>query len=318
MSIEGELLRERQQRLKLLREDPHGWNDWRKADPNTKPDLMEEDLSDLTLNGYDLHGANLYKANLSKTLLVGANLTGADLTSANLSRSVLTMADLSNADLSEATLAGAYLGRANITSADLSDANLRDSELIGVNLVRACLVRADISGAHCGGADFTDANLNLVRWDKRKMRGRYRGIRGIDSSFGNAIFKRAAADQDFLDTLEDHWRGTWRIYLFRIWGLLTDYGRSVPRVMLCALVIATMYGIAYSLYPDILSYASGKNITWFTPFYFSIVTYTTLGFGDVFPTTAFAEILVSSEVILGYLTLGLLLALLAEKVGRRS
>jgi hypothetical protein len=34
------------------------------------------------------------------------------------------------------------------------------------------------------------------------MRGYYLGIRGLDPCFGNAMFQRAAADQDFLDTLE--------------------------------------------------------------------------------------------------------------------
>lgn len=58
--------------------------------------------------------------------------------------------------------------------------------------------------------------------------------------------------------------------------------------------------------------------TWFTSFYFSIVTYTTLGFGDVKPATLIGEIIVSTEVILGYTTLGLLLAVLAEKLARRS
>jgi hypothetical protein len=43
-----------------------------------------------------------------------------------------------------------------------------------------------------------------------------------------------------------------------------------------------------------------------------------LGFGDVFPTTVAGEIIISTEVILGYLTLGLLLSVLAEKLARRS
>ena len=58
--------------------------------------------------------------------------------------------------------------------------------------------------------------------------------------------------------------------------------------------------------------------TWFTPFYFSIVTYTTLGFGDVKPKTLAGELVVSSEVILGYTTLGLLLSVLAQNIARRS
>jgi hypothetical protein len=51
---------------------------------------------------------------------------------------------------------------------------------------------------------------------------------------------------------------------------------------------------------------------------FSIVTYTTLGFGDVRPATLAGEIIVSSEVILGYTTLGLLLSVLAQSIARRS
>ena len=56
----------------------------------------------------------------------------------------------------------------------------------------------------------------------------------------------------------------------------------------------------------------------FTPFYYSIVTYTTLGFGDVTPKHWFGELVVTLEVIFGYLTLGLLVSILANKVARRS
>ncbi len=77
-----------------------------------------------------------------------------------------------------------------------------------------------------------------------------------------------------------------------------------------------LYGLIYSHWPEMVNY--GRPPTWFTPFYFSIVTYTTLGFGDVVPATVTGEVVVSTEVILGYVTLGLLLAVLAEKLARRS
>jgi hypothetical protein len=149
-----------------------------------------------------------------------------------------------------------------------------------------------------------------MQWRLRAMRGCYLGIRGLDSCFGNALFKRAAADQDFLDTLEAHLKGTRGMALFRAWGLI-DYGRSLPRVA------AAIYGVIYRIFPHILDYKDSAN-TWFTPYYFSIVTYTTLGFGDVRPATLAGEIIVSSEVILGYTTLGLLLSVLAQSIARRS
>jgi voltage-gated potassium channel Kch len=87
---------------------------------------------------------------------------------------------------------------------------------------------------------------------------------------------------------------------------LIDYGRSLLRVAAISFGLAAIYGAIYRIFPHVLDYKDSAN-TWFTPYYFSIVTYTTLGFGDVRPATLAGEIIVSSEVVLGYTTLGLLL-----------
>lgn len=106
------------------------------------------------------------------------------------------------------------------------------------------------------------------------------------------------------------------MFLFRAWGLI-DYGRSLLRVAAISFGLAAIYGTIYRIFPNILDYSSSAR-SWFTPYYFSIVTYTTLGFGDVKPANLAGEIIVSSEVILGYTTLGLLLSVLAQNVARRS
>src|SRR5436189_17359 len=89
---------------------------------------------------------------------------------------------------------------------------LRESSLTGANLSRADLDGADLSGANITGANFSLANLSNTQlsdvvWRLHAMRGQYLGVRGLESSFGNALFKRAAADQDFLDTLQAHLKG---------------------------------------------------------------------------------------------------------------
>ena len=50
---------------------------------------------------------------------------------------------------------------------------------------------------------------------------------------------------------------------------------------------------------------------WFAPFYFSVVTFTTLGFGDCAPANIPAQLVVMTEVIFGYVMLGVLLALIS-------
>jgi len=148
------------------------------------------------------------------------------------------------------------------------------------------------------------------------MRGYYLGVRGLDWCFGNALFKRPAADQDFLDTLEAHLQDSHGMALLRVWGLI-DYGRSLFRVAAVAFGLVAIYGAILSIFSHILDFKDSAN-SWFTPYYFSIVTYTTLGFGDVRPATIVGGIVVTREVILGYTTLSLLLSVLAQSIARRS
>lgn len=56
----------------------------------------------------------------------------------------------------------------------------------------------------------------------------------------------------------------------------------------------------------------------FTPYYFSIVTFTTLGLGDVTPLGLAGEIWLAIEVVLGYIMLGGLISIFANKFARRS
>jgi Ion channel/Pentapeptide repeats (8 copies) len=326
--------------LTLLKQGSAIWNKWlceqRAANERFRPDLEmanlsgwdlgEANLSKADLGGADLSRADLTKAELNEADLNGAKLNYADLGRSNLQRAMLQAADLSAAQLSRADLSMAYLGGAKLSMADLQNANLSGAFLLGAKLdgallegadfSRANLEIADISGATVRRADFTEAQVTSIRWDPARMRGKYQSIRGIDSCYGNALFKRAAADQDFLDTLEDHWGETWRRFLFRAWGWL-DFGRSMSRVAAFGFGVATSYGAIFSTWRNLLDFSGSAN-TWFTPFYFSIVTFTTLGFGDVKPKSVIGELLASSEVIVGYITLGLLLAVLAEKLARRS
>jgi hypothetical protein len=153
------------------------------------------------------------------------------------------------------------------------------------DLREANLTGANLAGALLGGADLGKANLSRANLTDAILGG---------SDFGGA-------------------RG---IALFRAWGLI-DYGRSLLRVAAISFGLAAIYGAIYRIFPHVLDYKDSAN-TWFTPYYFSIVTYTTLGFGDVRPATLAGEIILSSEVILGYTTLGLLLSVLAQSIARRS
>lgn len=285
------------------------WNAWRatEAGASARPDLAGADLANAKLIGADLGGAHLTNANLQGAKLMGAYLWGADLTNANLMD-----ANLSGAHLWVADLTNANLRHANLTNANLMNGKLTGAKLAGTNLTGTILVEADLSHAQAAS----------IKYDRKRMRSHYRGAL-VATMDGDPIFKRDAQDQVYLDAREDDSRRSpWRRFLFRLWGI-TDFGRSLGSVGVFSLVVVLAFGSVYLadyFYLKQLFHFRSPTLgaTALTPFYYSVVTFTTLGFGDVYPKHWMGEVIVMAEVILGYLSLGLLISVLANVVARRA
>jgi hypothetical protein len=319
------------------------WNSWRSQNRSHRPNLTDVDLSDRDLTGIDLSELDLAGADLYGTNLSGANVKMAKLAGADLSDCVMVDIDLYKADLTGAFLTGANLSGAYLVESALDRADLRGAQLVGTNLTGASLrssnlSQADLSNATLDDADVLEADfshatlsnvslfgLNYGTW--RSMEGRYFAVRGLSTCYGNALFVRDAEDQDYLDTLRlsaehlpDGRAKSMRLLLLRSWKLI-DYGRSLAKPALIAIVLSAVFGVVYTLDLRLdwgLMDYSGSSESWLTPFYYSLVTYTTLGFGDITPQHWLGEIIVIVEVVLGYMTLGLLLTILSNNVARRS
>jgi hypothetical protein len=110
-------------------------------------------------------------------------------------------------------------------------------------------------------------------------------VASIHVSATESLCETRLADQDYLDALEEQWSSRWGRFWFWVWGL-TDYGRSFMSVIIFASILIFGFGAVYSHWSHLTATAPDMHPTHFTPYYFSIVAYTTLGFGDVRPTRA--------------------------------
>jgi hypothetical protein len=309
--------------IDILYEGVEAWNEWRRKNPGERPKLAGEDLSEMDLTGVNLGEADLTDAELFQTDLSEANLKMATLRGADLSGADLSGAALYKAELADACLRGTKFRKTDLNEADLSGANLNEADITGANLTRA-----DITGANLRNANLAATNLTAMKdGGFREKRGRYYGIRGLDSCFGDPLFVRDAKDQDYLDTLEvaidetpSTGRRRWKRFWFSAWSLI-DYGRSLGKLALGAFFVTMFFGVIFHL-DSIFGWQffefPGSVDSPLTPYYFSIVTYTRLGSGGIIPTHWVGEIVLVCERILGYVTLGLLLSILANKVARRS
>jgi hypothetical protein len=89
--------------------------------------------------------------------------------------------------------------------------------------------------------------------------------------------------------------------------------------LILAEIFAIVFGLFYYFNP--ISFKSEViSFSWpgISLLYYSAVTFTTLGFGDIVPKIPILQIIVMLEVILGYIMLGGLISILANKLARRS
>ncbi len=312
-----------------------GVRDLRGVDLSSQ-DLAGVNLAGLDLSGADLQGADLARAKLFKTNLSGANLSGANLEGAeltgaildgarlehaNLTRAGLGMASLKKAQMFECILQHATLTKSDLQEADLRCANMesarvREAILSKADFTNAVLRKADISKCNVHKAAFTDvdmreANLSGI-WDFTSANWVGADMRGVDFS-GAYLLRRFAMDQNYIKEFRESSR--WSGYVYYIWWFTSDCGRSVGRWLAIIGVLALIFA---GLYTQVdLEYGIHED-SWFMPLYFSIVTMTTLGYGDVLPTSTASQIISMIQVLISYIMLGGLLSIFSNKLARRA
>jgi len=302
--------------------------------------LIGLDLSGLDLSGYDLSGADLSRADLSRTRLMAANLRGTVLFEANLTDSVLLSADLTganlsacnadhagfeSADLTDATFFSASLRGATFIKAtlqgtdlratDLQHARLRDADLRNTDFSRSNLQHADLEGSSVDGATFVDAELPHAR-----LRGlcgytaaNWIGADVHDINFTGAyLTRRTIMDQNYLH--EFRIQSSTNRVIYWLWWVSSDCGRSFLRWGAWIIILVMLFAFLFTFVA--LDY--GEYPTYLSSVYFSVVTLTTLGYGDVVPVSPVAQVLAMIEVVFGYVMLGGLLSIFANKMARRA
>lgn len=106
--------------------------------------------------------------------------------------------------------------------------------------------------------------------------------------------------------------GTWILYAI-LWAV-SGFGQRFLRFVVSAAVVVSVFAGLYSLSEDI-GCRSGNIVSDLgNSFYFSIVTISTLGFGDLSPHSFSGKILVGCEVVIGYFLLAIVVTLVSERL----
>jgi len=293
-------------------------------------DLSTIDFSGCNLSCFNLSGTSLFMTNFTDAELYQVNLSEADASAANFTRANLTEANLTKTGLGQANFCEANLFSANLTLATLTlahfeKADLRSSELIQARLHEANLHEADFTGANLSGADLAGSTVTNCEFRNCDLQDSHlHGIVGFKKATwigvdirqvnfaGAYLVRREIADQNYLDEFRKQSPFHEKVYV--LWLYTSDCGRSASRWGILVLVLILFYATIYNF----VSIDFGGTETWYSPIYHSIVTMTTLGYGDTFPQSVVAQIVVTSQALLGYGMLGGMLAIVSNKLARRA
>ena len=299
-------------------------------------DLTNANLSDVSLSGADLSSADLSDASVRI-----ADLSGVFAQNANLSYADFEKSDLSDANFTDANARGAVFEAANLTRTNFFGADLTGSDTYGAVLSDIQINRKTQFGKHYTYALDSDDPVDVdgsspTAWDK--ARWTYRQAERLARD--NALPERA---REYYVTRKNVRRREYR----RLGGLanryrwakavvswaVMEYGENPRRVVGFSLAIILGFGVAFPFFGGMTSgetqsavpYAFDPITTGSIPLpewlvvllanlYFSGVTFTTLGYGDIQPATPAVEVMATVESFLG----ALLMALLVFVLGRRT
>jgi len=322
------------------------WNEWRKKNPDKDVCLDGAKLQGCHLkNANFIHGRVFYEREgreidySGQIYLREGDLRDVDAKKAwfgcaHLEKTCWWHANARNADFHGAHLEGAKLGVSKLDRCQFSDTYLMDATLTSSSLCGAKFLKSDLRG--CGARSAIVDGSTQVWECKVNQRTDFSGVGvhqiRIDSATKQLLqynIRRMNWERWYP---KQPWYLRWTVRKF--WQI-SDYGISTKQIIKTffqwALIFAAIY-LAWGLIdyhlvglkddPGIVNnlfVLKGEQETvspWLVPFrslYFSIVTMTTLGFGDMYANAhsflrgLFGHTLLGLQVLLGYVLLGALI-----------
>jgi uncharacterized protein YjbI with pentapeptide repeats len=205
-------------------------------------------------------------------------------------------------DIRGVRLVGENLSGVNLNKIDFYGANLEDSVFSGADLTNSWLSESNIRGTDFSWAKMDGVLIDNVDFDHRT---RFGGVNITTINFTLAtLLHDLAVSQQRIQHLEQR-----HPILAKFFRITCDYGRSFERFLVCCFSTILFFSLLHALIPNTLNVRGFWN-----SFYFSITIFTTLGYGNIHPISTLGRIFVITEVSVGFLMLGLLVAILARRI----
>ncbi len=275
------------------------------------------EIQDLNEQKKDLSNFNLDQAQLENIFLVDAKMENCNFSKANLKNASMYGANLKGSNLFKANLENANLKNANLEHVNLLGANLSGTKLENVNWGKNYKIINELEAEKAT----KNGDLKLSKQKYREAEEIYRSIKismqsqTLGDETGQFFIREMIAKRKQFNKFSTARIGS------KIIELTTGYGEKLSNIVftVIGIIIACMflYGIEGISYGDkVVGFFSAD----FSPlstlgnlFYFSVVVYSTVGFGEMLPIGPIGKSVMVFEGIMGGLVLAILIIALYKK-----
>ena len=267
-------------------------------------------------------------------LLKGANLENVNLVNHGGKPYQLIRSDLNRANLHRAHLYHADLSGCNLLKANLSGANLHFTDLSDCNLL---------------GVNFKAAKLDEVYWGNMLLQERlgYEKQRGHQENVALSLFqeaeevarniRRSCENQGLFAVAGDFFyremvirrqrypEWSYDRVLSTLVDVISGYGEKPRRVISFAAGLIFMFSFIYFLLGvqeggRLIQFSPDQSFlinvqTWLDTLYYSVVTFTTLGYGDITPV-GISRFFAALEAFTGSFSMALFVVVFVKKMTR--
>ncbi|MDM8557380.1 ion channel [Candidatus Parabeggiatoa sp. HSG14] len=298
---------------------------WHNPDIAKTGDDVKQRLEAYAKSGRSMAGFSLKYANLEGIRLIvpgknaGLNLTYADLYHANLR----------NAHLFHIDLYGSSLMKADLYCANLNCANLEKANLLGTNFKNAKIEHISwgeyIVQEEKAHATLKQKNLNEALNCFEQAEEIYRGLRKTYEARG--LFEHAGIFfyREMIMRRFQIPKFSFKRLLSKMVDIFCGYGEKPLRVVIFSWMLILISAILYFSFgingkDTIIVFDSQLNIqqnihNFINCLYFSVVTFTTLGYGDLSPL-GLTKFIAACEAFTGAFTIALFVVVFVKKMTR--
>ena len=279
-----------------------------KPDENTK-----QEIEALHKDGESLSGVQLKYADMRSAKLVNADLSNSDL----------TRSDFSGASLYGVNLEGANLFKANFEGVNLKSTNMRNCNLLGVDFTGAKLNNVDW-GEEYKVINEVEAEKAVADGDEQTAKDKYQEAEDVYRNLKINLQSQTLGEDVGNVFLREMITKRKQLPLFsplriasKIAYLTTGYGEKIGNILYTVIgtivSCAFLYGIEGVSYGDkLLKFEGTQSFTEMLNifgdlFYFSVVVFSTVGFGEILPIGPIGKTLMIFEGLIGGLILAILI-----------